>query len=257
MSFWDDLTGSTAADASKAAAADTYGKQQGAIGKLLGYGDQYKAGYDQIGASYQPYVNQASTLSGNTSGALNNLIQDPGSVRSLPGYQFAQQEGSRAIDRSAAARGMDQSGRTLKDLNRFGTGLADQTYGNQLQRLMGLNQQGFSQGMQAQGAQNQAYGQGLQGQFGARQTAYGGDMGSAGTIGQGDIAAANARASGSQNLLSTGLKIGGMALGAFGGGPMGALMGGGGTGTSMSGGGGGYDPNTNMPLYSGGRPLYA
>ena len=57
MGFWSDLTGKTGADAATAAAADTYGKQQSAIARLLGYGDEYKAGYDTIGASYQPYVN--------------------------------------------------------------------------------------------------------------------------------------------------------------------------------------------------------
>ena len=215
MGWWDDLTGKTGADAAKAAAADTYGKQQSAIARLLGYGDELKAGYDNIGASYQPYVNSANRFAGASDEALYHLIQNPDTVRALPAYQFDQQEGQRAIDRSAAARGMDASGRTLKDLTRFGTGLADQTYGNQLTRLLGLNQQGFSQGMSALGAQNSAYGAGLQGQYGARSSAYGGDMTSAGTIGQGDIAAANARAAGSQNIFNGAMKLGGLALGTY------------------------------------------
>lgn len=234
MSFWDDLTGKTAADASKAAAADTYGKQQSAVGSMLGYGNDAKAGFDAIGASYQPYVDRANTLSGNSSDALNNLIQNPNSVSSLPGYQFDMSQGVNATDRSAAARGMDQSGRTLKDLTRFGTGLADNTYGNQLSRLLGINQQGFGQGMQATGAQNSAYGTGLTDQLGARTTAYNGMMTDAGTIGQGDIAAANARAAGSQNLLNTGVKLGGMVLGAATGMPVG--MGGGDPFSSLMGG---------------------
>jgi len=216
MGWWDDFNGKTGANAAKAAASDTYNKQQGAVQKLLGYGDEYKAGYDAIGQSYQPYVEQANKIGGASNDALLNLIQNPSSVRSLPGYQFAMDEGTRAVDRSAAARGMDQSGRTLKDLTRFATGTADQTYGNQLQRLMGLNQQGFSQGMAATGAENAAYGTGLNGQTGARTTAYNGDMTSAGTIGQGDIAAANAKAAGAQNIFNGAMKIGGMALGAFG-----------------------------------------
>ena len=233
MGLWSDFTGKTGADAAKAAAADTYNKQQSAISRLLGYGDEFKAGYDNIGASYQPYVNSANRLAGTSDEALNNLIQNPGSVRSLPAYQFDQQEGQRAVDRSAAARGMDASGRTLKDLTRFGTGLADQTYGNQLSRLLGLNQQGFSQGMAALGAQNSAYGAGLQGQYGARSSAYNGDMASAGTIGQGDIAAANARAAGSQNIFNGAMKLGGLALGAFGGAPSGLMNGSGGYATSI------------------------
>jgi len=235
MGWWSDLTGKTGADAAKAAAADTYGKQQSAIARLLGYGDELKAGYDNIGASYQPYVNSANRLAGASDEALYNLIQNPDSVRALPAYQFDQQEGRRAVDRSAAARGMDASGRTLKDLTRFGTGLADQTYGNQLMRLLGLNQQGFSQGLSALGAQNSAYGQGLQGQYGARSSAYNGDMASAGTIGQGNIAAANARAAGAQNIFNGAMKLGGLAFGAATGGFGGGLGGIGPTGASTFG----------------------
>ncbi len=265
MSFWDDLTGQTAADASKAAAADQYGKQQSAVQRLLGYGDQFKTGTDANAQGFDPYIQNydpyvASGRQANN--ALSMLMSNPESVRSLPGYQFNQAEGTRAIDRSAAARGIDASGRTLKDLLRFGTGLADNTFGNQWSRLLGLSQQGLgATGAQASlgGQQIGLQQQGLQGQLGARTTAYGGDMGSAGTIGQGDIAAANAKAAGSQNILNTGVKLAGMAFGGYGGGSLGSLMGGGGTGGSISGGGGGYDPNTNMPLYSayGQRPLYA
>jgi len=231
MSFWSDLTGDTAAKASKAAAADTYGKQQSAIGKLLGYGDEYKAGYDSLSHNYDPYVARSEALSGSGNEALLNLIQNPSSVRSLPGYQFDQEEGIRALDRSAAAPGGKDlhGGAQNRDLLRFGTGLADKTYGDQLARLLGINREGFTEGMAATGAGTGLEAEGLRGQYGARSTAYGGDMASAGTIGQGDIAAANAKAAGSQNLLNTGLKLGGMALGAFGGGGLGSLMGGGST----------------------------
>jgi len=210
MGFFQDLTGKTAANASKAAAADTYQKQQDAINKLLGYGAEYKTGMDTLSQSYDPYVQTGYA----SNGALNRLIADPSSVRSLPGYEFAQSEGVQALDRGAAARGMLNSGRGSKDLLRFGTGLADSTYGNQLQRLMGLNQQG----MAATGQQVATQASGLQGQLGARTTAYGGDMTASGTIGQGDIAAANARAAGSQNLLNAGMNgIGKLASGGMGG----------------------------------------
>jgi hypothetical protein len=254
MGWWSDFTGKTGADAARAAAADTYSKQQSAIARLLGYGDELKSAYDNIGASYQPYVNSANRLAGTSDEALNNLIQNPDSVRALPSYQFDQQEGQRAIDRSAAARGMDASGRTLKDLTRFGTGLADQTYGNQLTRLLGIDQQGFSQGMQALGAQNGAYGAGLQGQYGARATAYNGDMASAGTIGQGDIAAANARAAGSQNIFNGAMKLGGLALGAFG---IPGAAGGSALGSLMSGSrGSSYVPNYQGGPDSNGQLIY-
>lgn len=229
MGIWDDLTGKTGADAAKAAAADTYQKQQGAVGKLLGYGDSYKAGMDTNAQAFNPYV-QTGRIANEQ---YQHLMADPSSVRSLPSYQFDQAEGTRAVDRSAAARGMDASGRTLKDLTRFGTGLADRTYGDQLSRLMG----GTQLGLGATGAQAGVFGQGLQGQLGARSTAYGGDMTAAGTIGQGDVAAANAKAAGSQNLLNAGLKVAGMVAAPFTGGlsMMPSMMSGGSGGTLTGG----------------------
>ena len=55
-----------------------------------------------------------------------------------PGYQFQLDEGVRAIDRSAAARGGLYSGQTGRDLMTFGTGLANQEFNNYLSRLAEL-----------------------------------------------------------------------------------------------------------------------
>lgn len=57
--------------------------------------------------------------------------------RADPGYQFQLQEGMGAIQNAAAAGGSLESGRTLKELQRFGQGLADQTYGNWYNRRAG------------------------------------------------------------------------------------------------------------------------
>lgn len=56
-----------------------------------------------------------------------------------PGYEFMQQEGSRAIDRSAAARGGLNSGATMRAQQRYGQGLAAQEYGNYLNRLAAMS----------------------------------------------------------------------------------------------------------------------
>lgn len=211
MSFWDDLTGHTSANASNAAAADTYAKQQSAIAGVQGAGSNYATSMRDLAQGYAPYTR----VGGAGTDALMSLLQNPGSVSSLPGYQFDQQQGIQALDRSAAARGMLNSGRQSKDLLRFGTGLADQTYGNQLQRLLGISQFGLG----ATGAQNQTIGQGLQGQLGAQQSAYGGAMNAAGTIGQGQVAGAQAEQQGAGNILGAGAYLGGAALGGgFGGG---------------------------------------
>ena len=52
----------------------------------------------------------------------------PSDLVNEPGYQFELAEGNKAIDRAAGARGGRYSGATLKDLQRFGQGLAQQNY---------------------------------------------------------------------------------------------------------------------------------
>lgn len=51
-----------------------------------------------------------------------------------PGYQFRQAEGNRGVENSAAARGMQLSGATLKALSRFNQGLASDEYARAYQR---------------------------------------------------------------------------------------------------------------------------
>lgn len=52
-----------------------------------------------------------------------------------PGYQFRLEEGLRAINQTAAARGSFQSGNTLRDAATFASGLASQEYGNAFARF--------------------------------------------------------------------------------------------------------------------------
>jgi hypothetical protein len=53
-----------------------------------------------------------------------------------PGYQFRMSEGLKALERSAASRGLLQSGGTLKDITRFGQDAASQEYQNAFQRYL-------------------------------------------------------------------------------------------------------------------------
>jgi len=54
-----------------------------------------------------------------------------------PGYQFRLQQGLKAIQGSAAARGLNQSGATLKALTEYGQNLASQEYQNIYNREYG------------------------------------------------------------------------------------------------------------------------
>jgi len=78
-------------------------------------------------------------------GNLNNL--NPTDVQNDPGYQFAQQQGEEALNRSLGAQGSLFSGQALKAASDFNTGLASKFYGDAYNRQAGLV-----------GAQNDIYG---------------------------------------------------------------------------------------------------
>lgn len=65
------------------------------------------------------------------------------SFQESPGYRFAFDEGVRAIDRGASARGLLGSGGRLRELTRYGQGVANQEFGgyqNRLASLAGIGQ---------------------------------------------------------------------------------------------------------------------
>jgi len=200
MGFFDSLFGKDASEAANRAAADTYAKQQAAgqqsadaFRNLAGEYDFYRTG----GQNAQRQVYDLLGLNGAEAQSAAYSA-----FRTDPGYQFALEQGIGAIDKSAAARGNLNSGATLKALQQYGQGMADQSYGSYLQRLMGLGQQGLGATQAAVGT----IGQGLQNQFGA-------NYGSAGTIGQGMVAGAQAEQSALTNLMGLGGYLGGAALG--------------------------------------------
>jgi hypothetical protein len=53
-----------------------------------------------------------------------------------PGYSFRMSEGLKALERSASARGLLQSGGTLKDITRYGQNVASQEYENAFSRYL-------------------------------------------------------------------------------------------------------------------------
>lgn len=57
-------------------------------------------------------------------------------LENTPGYQFSLQQGLQGVENSAAARGMQLSGATLKDLNNYAQGTAQQTYNTQVSDAM-------------------------------------------------------------------------------------------------------------------------
>lgn len=205
MGFFQTLLGIDQAKQAQQAAADTYNKQVGNIRAINEWGDEQVGKYKALAQNYDPYTQTGSQFNSR----LQQLLANPESIRSQPGYQFTYDQGMNALGSLNASRGMLNSGAATKDAMRFGQGLADQTYGSTLDRLMN----GSKMGLGAETMQTNTEAQGLQNQWDARKSAYQGGMQSAGTVGQGIVAGANAQSQGAQNVLNAGMKIGGWLMG--------------------------------------------
>lgn len=98
------------------------GQQVGDLSGYLGMKNLQKTGADFSG-----YQNQ-----------LQGLLTDPSKIQQTAGYQFAVDQGNQAINRSAAAKGMSNSGNVLAELAKYGQGMASQQYDTQTNRLADL-----------------------------------------------------------------------------------------------------------------------
>lgn len=114
------------------------------------------------------------------------VIMNEATLQQTPGYQFNLNQGLKAVQNSAAARGLGMSGAALKGASSYATGLADSTYQNQFSNAV----------TNATNTYNRLMGASQLGENAAAQTgAYGTQVGS--NIGQNIIGAGNAQAAGS------------------------------------------------------------
>jgi hypothetical protein len=103
--------------------------------------------YNQAGQSVLPSLTRLAQA-GQTGGGPDYLSQAAmlGSgpqqqqyLEATPGYQFQLQQGLKATQSAAAARGLGVSGAALKGAATFATGLANSNYQQQFQNLLALN----------------------------------------------------------------------------------------------------------------------
>lgn len=95
------------------------GSAPGMSGGLLG----------AVRTPFNPFVQAGQQAAGSLTGGLEAFINDPG-------MRFRLEEGQKALERSAAARGGLVGGRTLKDVARFSQGLASEEFGNAFNRAL-------------------------------------------------------------------------------------------------------------------------
>lgn len=130
----------TALTADQQKIVDAY--NNGTLGQLQTYDKNQATGDFLNSPEYQLLFNQGGATTDPNATVLDRF-------RASPGYQFSVDEGVKARDASAAAKGMLLSGNQLRDLQTFGTGVADQefngyqdritnTFGNYYNRLMGI-----------------------------------------------------------------------------------------------------------------------
>lgn len=69
---------------------------------------------------------------------LRSLMANPQIIEANPAYQFRQEQGQKALERNLAARGGTLGGGALKELTRYGQGMASDEFQNQFNRLAAL-----------------------------------------------------------------------------------------------------------------------
>ena len=88
-------------------------------------------------------------------GALNALVPrlasltspitfDQATLEATPGYQFTRDQGLKAVQSSAASRGLGVSGAALKGASRYATGLADSTYNTRFGQELSSRQNAYN-----------------------------------------------------------------------------------------------------------------
>ena len=127
------ISGSEAADAQKDASNAALANE--------------RAMFDTTRADLAPYRDtgtSALTKYADSLGLNGNAARDQfrTDFRADPGYQYAFDEGQRAVQGSAAARSGLLSGGALRALQRTGQGMADQQYGSYLDRFSNLANMG-------------------------------------------------------------------------------------------------------------------
>jgi hypothetical protein len=88
------------------------------------------AQYNQTRQDQMPWLNAGKDALGQIQSQMPDLSRSfsMADFQNDPGYAFRMQEGQKAIERSAAARGGGNSGATMKALNAYNSGQASQEY---------------------------------------------------------------------------------------------------------------------------------
>lgn len=96
--------------------------------------DEQKRQFDLSRADLEPW----RTAGGSAITGGYAMLQPGYDYTASPGYQFRLDEGLRGVQNSAAAKGLLQSGGTLKGIDKYSQGLAAQDFQDQFNRMMAV-----------------------------------------------------------------------------------------------------------------------
>lgn len=161
------------------------------------YAQAHYTNYGQAEGRQLPDTPAASTASGGSPASVYDPASMQAALEATPGYQFTRDQGEKAVTSSLSARGLGGgSGAFGKGLARFVTGLADQTYQQQVgnyQNAVGIGQSAANQtGAFGQGATTNA----TNALIGGANASAAGVTGAANAGAAGTVGAANALTSG-------------------------------------------------------------
>ena len=202
----------------QASAANAAGNQS-ALWQMLGIQNAQNM-YNNAATALKPYTTAGNTtidlltkymqdtgakdagIGGGGSNLLSTFQPTQAQLEQTPGYQWARQQALGGMANSGAAKGLGAAGNTVLGIGQTATGLASQTFQQQLQNYMGQNQQAYNMLMGPSQLGANAAGTLAQGAFGL-----GGQMmqgfGNIGqTLGAATMGAGNALSGGIQSLTS-------------------------------------------------------
>lgn len=213
--FGSFLGSRTAANAASSAG------QMGWLGSLLA-GQAAEQGFQRAQGALKPFTQagsksldllmsylqgdaaQRAGVGGGGPSLISTFAPTMEQLEKTPGYQWAREQALGSMTNAAAAKGMGTSGNLLQGLGTTATGLASQTFQQQLQNYLAQNQQAYNMlyGPSAMGTQA------AQGIANAAMSAGGmignAAVGAGNALGQGIMGAGNALASGTQALFGAG-----------------------------------------------------
>ena len=233
----------------QASAIQAGGAQNAALWQALAAGQaqqNYAQYFGQAKEALNPYVQagqksmdtlqnyltgnnaQAAGIGGGGANLMSTFQPTQAQLESTPGYQWARQQALGAMTNSGAAKGLGLSGNLVQQIGQTATGLASQTYQQQLQNYMNQNLQAYNMLMGPSQIGATAAGNLSQAAIQTGQLTGNAMMGAGTALGQGVMGAANAQAQGT-NALYGGISSGISSAASL---PFMAQMYGQGTGTS-------------------------